>query len=259
MDVENLDTSRLPRPIYPPAWEQGNLITSPWLVSPDSFPDERDKAVALIRSGVDLEAATIVFNGCINDGIISFADARSCLEALRPVKKIREAVDSYHKVYLRSAPLIGLHVRHGNGGDIMGHASSWQSFHTAIERCKRAVEFARDRVGANAAVFLCADSADVETEIRTNISGVICRPKPYRPSGAGELHRGGAAAARLDDALIEMLLLARCNILIRYPAGSFFSFYAAVMKPTTAPSPATVRDLLTAFDPTDRLSPAVLF
>jgi len=55
-----------------------------------------------------------------------------------------------------------------------------------------------------------------------------------------------------------MLLLTESHVLIRYPPGSFFSFYPAVMRHWRQPPPATVYDLLRPHDPHDRLSPAVL-
>ena len=256
---EFVETSFLPRPFYPSAWEQDDLIASPWLAPTDGFQGERDRAVALIRSGLDVKALTVVFSACVNDGIASFRDARACLEALRPVTSIAETVNAYHDAHLRSGPWIGLHVRHGNGGNIMGHAPYWQSFPGAVERCKRAVETARARIGSNAPVFLCTDSMVVEMALRAAIPGVICRPKTFRALGEGELHRGPDAAARLNDALVEMLLLAKCTALIRYPAGSFFSFYAAVMKLSAYSPPATVYDLQTSSDPGDHLAPALLF
>ncbi|MDQ0392007.1 hypothetical protein J3R73_001799 [Labrys monachus] len=201
----------------------------------------------------------MVFNACINDGIVAFGDARSCFEALRPVRRVADAADAFLEAHVEDAPFIGLHVRHGNGGDIMGHAFSWQAFGTAMMRIRRAVDVARERLGKQALVLLCTDSSDVQSEITRTIPGVICRPKPYRPPGHGELHHGPDAAARLDDALIEMVLLARCNALVRYPAASFFSLYAAVMKPTEDPHPVDLLSLARPSNSQDRLSPAVLF
>jgi hypothetical protein len=57
---------------------------------------------------------------------------------------------------------------------------------------------------------------------------------------------------------VELLLLAECDALIRYPPGSFFSFYAAVMKPPRVPPPDTVYDLQRPCDPGDMFAPALL-
>ena len=80
-------------------------------------------------------------------------------------------------------------------------------------------------------MLLCTDSSDVQSALIRRVPGVICRNKLFRKSGEGELHHWRGASLGRDDALVELLLLAECDALIRYPPGSFFSFYAAVMKP----------------------------
>jgi hypothetical protein len=61
-----------------------------------------------------------------------------------------------------------------------------------------------------------------------------------------------------EDAMVEMLLLAKSSALIRYPPGSFYSFYAAVMKPRQSSTAQTLYDLQRPYDPDDPLSPALL-
>jgi hypothetical protein len=117
---------------------------------------------------------------------------------------------------------------------------------------------AREWVGRNAPVLLCTDSADVETAIRACVRDVVSRSKVYRQPGAGELHFSALGRRVLREAMIDMLLLTASHALIRYPPGSFFSFYPAVMRRWRQPPPATVYDLLRPHDPHDLLSPAVL-
>jgi hypothetical protein len=224
---------RLPRPRYPAIWEDETLRQLPFLRPKATVLTDRDTAVKLIRSGNDLAAPTVVFDACINDGIISWAEARSFLAALRPAAQAAAHVVAFRETHLRPGPTIGLHVRHGNGG-ITGHARYWESFDEAIARCQRAVEIARDRIGHDAIVLLCTDSSDVQGALVERIPGVIWRNKVFRRSGEGELHLWREACLGRDDALVE-LLLAECDALIRYPPGSFFSFYAAVMKPSRMP------------------------
>ena len=128
----------------------------------------------------------------------------------------------------------------------------------SIERCRRAVRLARERLGAPAPVLLCTDSVDVEMAARQVIADVVCYSKMFRSSGAGELHMWHQTHKGRDDALVEMLLLARCSALIRYPPGSFYSFYAAVMGNWRSPLPDTVYDLQRRCDDDDPLSPAVI-
>jgi hypothetical protein len=158
---------------------------------------------------------------------------------------------------LRAA--VALHVRHGNGGNIMGHAPYWTSFNESIGRCLKAVDHLRSALGRQTPIFLCTDSAEVQSALESKLDNLVVRPKTFLPAGAGELHLGRDAWARRDDALIEMLLLARCKAIIRYPPGSFFSFYAACLLSKNDPSLLTAYDLHKPWDPDDALSPSIVF
>lgn len=253
--VENL---LLPAPRYPSVWNDDAFMSQPYLCPIENGDAERIAAVELIRGGRDVEAATVVFDGCINDGLVSLEDARTFLGALRPVPAIAEAVDRFRKEHFGAQPVIGLHIRHGNGGDIMGHALSWRSFASAMERCESAVRRARAALGDAAAVLLCTDSVEVERAIRERIRGVICRPKSYRRAGEGELHGFHGAFQGRDDALVEMILLSHCDALIRFPSGSFFSFYAAAMMRNRSVPGVKVYDLMRSCDPDVPFSPTLL-
>ena len=213
--------------------------------------------VELIRRGLDTSAPTVAFRACVNDGVVSFNDARDFLEGLQITASVAANVENFMRHAGPPRPWIGLHVRHGNGGKIGGHANSWVSFSSAIDRCSLAVGEARRRHG-DVPVLLCTDSIDVEMAARKAIPNLFVRPKRYRRSGKGELHAGRSSPDGLDDALTEMVLLSKCETLIRYPAGSFFSWYPAVMKPSSTAHPASVYDLQVPWDSADPMSPALL-
>lgn len=248
----------LPQPRYPQLWSIESLASAPWKLSPDAAPEYRDAMVELIRSGDDHPAATVLFNACVNDGVVTFADAHACLSDLRFASRIVSAANAFQAEKLGHSAWIGLHMRHGNGGDIMGHTPSWVSPSGAIKRCLAAVDHARTLMGSNAIVFLCTDSAEVEAAVTDATSGIVTLRKHFAPAGIGELHLGGRGAAGLDAALTEMLLLSRAPVLIRYPAASFFSFYPAIMKPSNAGPVETITELQQAYRPDDPLAPSVL-
>ena len=247
----------LPRPRHPALWNDDALLAEPPRRSDDAFLADRDAAVALIRSRSDVAAPTVVFDACVNDGLVSVADSRTFLSDLRPVTGVTQLAAAFRESRLGTGPVIGLHIRHGNGART-GHHHYWHSMDASIERCRRAVRLARERLGAPAPVLLCTDSVDVEMAARQVIADVVCYSKMFRSSGAGELHMWHQTHKGRDDALVEMLLLARCSALIRYPPGSFYSFYAAVMGNWRSPVPDTVYDLQRRCDDDDPLSPAVI-
>jgi hypothetical protein len=247
----------LPRPRYPAFWNEDGLLAAPFRRPGDTSFADRDAAVERIRGGRDAAAPTVVFDACVNDGLVSLADCRTFLSALRPVAHVTQMVATFRNEHLGAGPIIGLHIRHGNGAPT-GHAHYWNSFQTSINRCERAVRSAREQVGEAAPVLLCTDSSEVERAVRNQIAGVISRKKEFGRPGEGELHLSLESHRGRDDAMVEMLLLAESSALIRYPPGSFFTFYAAVMKRWMSPLPETVYDLQRPHDPADTLSPALL-
>ncbi len=212
----------------------------------------------LIREGRDVAAGTVVFDGCVNDGIVDIEEARSFFSALRPIQRIANDVASFRREAIGTKPVVAVHVRHGNGGDIMAHGRYWDSFEAAIDRCVRAVDHARAKLGRDATVFLSTDSIEVEAAFKAKRPDTLCRPKGFRPPGAGELHVGPDAWVRRPDAVTEMLLLATCDAIVRYPPGSFFSLYPAVAIAPEGGELKTLYDLLRPWDGA-ALSPAIIF
>lgn len=253
----HFDTADLPRPIFPDRWMTDHDIGQHWQAPIDGLPGERDIAVDLIRSGNDLSDNTIVFASCINDGIVSFDDARECLTGLSVARSITTDVDRLTAKI--GAPMIGLHIRHGNYGFIGEHAKSWTSFERALGRCQKAVEQARSKIGKDLPVFLSTDSVEVQNTVLKRIPNVIIREKYFQRAGAGDLHHSQDAHLGFGDAMTEMCILSRCAVLIRYPSGSFFSFYPAVIKPSSETRPRLIDELRTPSDPDDPLSPAILY
>jgi hypothetical protein len=254
---DRVESLRLPRPRYPAFWNDDAFLAAPYLRPSRTIFSDRDAAVKTIRAGRDLPASTVVLDACVNDGLVSLADSRTFLSALQPTPHVLEQVATFRQEYLGVGPIIGLHIRHGNGAPT-GHAHYWHSFQASIDRCGRAVRVARERLGHDAPVLLCTDSSEVEGAVREQISGVITRAKVFRPPGEGELHLSPETHQGRDDAIVEMLLLAECSVLIRYPPGSFFTFYPAVMRRWETPPPPTVYDLQRPHDPEDALSPSLL-
>lgn len=267
---------RWPHPRHPAKWNDERILQQTFL-RPQVLESDRDAAVTLIRSGTDVVAPTVVFDASLSGGVVSWQEARTFVEALQPVRHLVDQVTAFRDANLRPGPSIGLHVRRGNGGDIGAHAPYWDTFDKAIDRCRTAVNMARAQLGYDATVLLCTDNIEVQRVLVDLLPNVVCRHKAFRAPGTGELTAPGSrtrpqtfapaidelnrwhdAERERDDSLVEMLLLAECDALIRYPPNSFFSFYPAVIKPSRAPLPRTVSELERACDPADARSAALL-
>lgn len=222
-------------PYWPGGWSAAALHRPPV----DGERGDTRAAIDLILGGTDVAEPVVVFDGCIAPAVPDLEVRRRLLGALRVRDDLLAAVRAYARERFADRPVVGVHVRHGNGGDIGQHARYWTRPGEALLAiagvARRAMESLRQARGGTPAAFLSTDSPDVESAMRRLVPGLEVRPKSFRPSGAGELHLWAGAAAGLDDALTEMLLLAEVDVLVRYPPGSYFSVWGETMKRPAPP------------------------
>jgi FkbM family methyltransferase len=227
-----------PEPLHPPSWTRRTLAAPRARRAEDIFAD-RDAAVTMIRASGDVAAPTVVFDACINDALPPSDACRRVLALLEPVAAVREAVDDFRQTYLADRPVVAVHIRYGNGASIDNdHAPYWADFDAGIRRCVAAARAARHCLGRGAVVFLATDSRVVVDAFRAQMADVVMRPKLFRKDRAGELHWWSLGFLTRAAALVDMLLLAEGHALVRYPPGSFFSFYASLLKKAPPPSVA---------------------
>ena len=225
-----LAPTALPGPWWPegdmPARDNPALHASGRVHAPERFEVQRMEAVAMIKSGRDVTWPTVVFRGCL-PVLPSPEECRLVLGSLRPKASILQAVEDFDAAYLRGRRVLGAHVRHGNGGDIMAHAKYWTPDLRPLDHSVRLLKETRARLGQHAVIFLCTDSAEVRRTLERELDGVLSRPKMFLPEGAGELHLV-AGEETAEDALIEMLLLRRSHVLLRHPPDSYFSWWPSL-------------------------------
>jgi hypothetical protein len=128
---------------------------------------------------------------------------------------------------------IGLHYRHGNG-EFEG-AKSAEQVQQEIQQCLEPIASITARSKREPKIFLCTDSKESEALFRAHLGNrLIVFPKYFREKGAGALHvvshdadDGAHLHKILEDALVEMLLLAQCDYLVRDSWSTFTNFSAA--------------------------------
>jgi hypothetical protein len=229
-----------PGPYWPAGWTRERIERA----GSNGESGQTPLAVRHIHAGHDVDQPVVVFDGCLAAAAPSLDELRAVFRALRPRPHLAAAARSFAEARLRPRPVLAVHVRHGNGGDIMGHGPHWERPHRTLVDLLHVTQAARHRLadatGADPSVLLCTDSPEVQAAFTTIVAGVVVRPKALRPAGSGELHRGPGAERGLADAAVEMLLLAEADVLVRFPARSFFSTWGAVLKRTP---PVAVADL----------------
>ena len=152
----------------------------------------------------------------------SFSRARSLLHRhVRPAAAIRAEVDDFLAEQADDGPLVGVHIRHSREAFAGGKGVA------SVLLLRQARQLARDNPRTR--FLICTDNAAKLEEFQQLLPRTVVRPKPLPPAGEA-IHLvdfGPSALAKTQDALIEMLLLARCDALI-YPAQSSFSLCSAL-------------------------------
>ncbi len=220
------------------ASRQGILDRQSWAQVPGfrtlgRYRDERVRLqqVKLIKSGRDVAEQIIVMDGCLPVEPASADLIPLFLSYIRPQPAIQRIIDKFTQMHLVDKKIIALHVRHGNGGNIMAHAKFWTDPEEAVSRICRRINQAQQLLGGDSVTLVCTDSAKTLEQIDSRVSGVIAYEKYFRQTGKGELHspetKYESEPFELGrDAVVEMLLLSHADVLICYPPDSYFSFYA---------------------------------
>jgi hypothetical protein len=184
----------------------------------------------LIKLEQDVPCPTVLFSSCLPVKLEE-SQYQTFLAHLRPQKDIQEEIDQYAKSNFDGNKIVSVHIRHGNGGNIMNHSKYWLDEEQAIKNICNSIKRAQKVVVGKSFIFLCTDSQKVLNKIKKSLPNVIAREKYFRSMNKGELH---ARRVRIEtnafnsgkDALIEMFLLSKGDGLVCYPPDSYFSFYA---------------------------------
>ncbi len=199
---------------------------------PSEIDDEAasgEAACALVQKGLDLDRRHVVWRGCLAPAHPPRRETAALLRALTLLPGHADALASARRQLLGAGPSIGVHLRHGNGGNILNHAHWWHDG-LAVQRVVHTVHEARAVLGADAPVVVCTDSSEVRDAITLLVPGVRAVEKPWRTPGEGDLHLWAGASESLSETVVEMFLLAHTTVLIRMPPRSYFSAPAAFMK-----------------------------
>lgn len=150
----------------------------------------------------------------------------SLCTVLKPAQEIAAEVNSFVAKHLHS-PTIGVHLR-----DTMepGAIEKARSDNTVL----RVIRNLRRR-WPEAVVFLATDNRNTEARFRDHVPRLVVRQKHLPPPGL-PVHLseyGPDAVEKTRDAVIDLLLLARCDALV-HPSNSSFSVMASLLSSAPA-------------------------
>ncbi|MFI5323677.1 MAG: nodulation protein NodZ [Thermodesulfobacteriota bacterium] len=180
---------------------------------------------SLINDSEDVNESIIITHGCYvpNDNLKPFFDS---LE-LRP--ELQQKADEFAHRYFRNKKVIGVHIRYYNERmPRSDHTRYWQDQVQALCLCLNKIKEAEAKVNHTGyVIFLSTDSRLVRDFIAGAVKNVVIYEKLFGSDISKELHRE-LPVETAEATLIEMFLLARSDILVRFPPGSWFSHYASL-------------------------------
>ncbi|MFB9263065.1 nodulation protein NodZ [Bradyrhizobium erythrophlei] len=218
-----------PGPFFPSWW---NKPTIDCVYRPDEqIFRERDELDQLFQSRADSDAKTVVCDACLMWRCDQDAE-RQIFRSLKPRSEIQARIDAIHHEHFEGHSIIGVHVRHGNGEDIMEHTPYWADPELALQQVCTAIHKAKALPHQRPVrVFLCTDSALVLDKLSGIFPDLFTIPKRFQEPQAGPLHSAALGAEGGFSALLEMYLLGRCDTVIRFPPTSAFTRYARLFAP----------------------------
>ncbi|WP_375779258.1 nodulation protein NodZ [Bradyrhizobium sp. ma5] len=226
---DQINQRSFPGPYFPAWWNKPSIDCV--YRSDEQIFRERDELDQLFESQQDSDASTVVCDACLMWRCDQDAE-REIFRSIKLRSEIQARIDAIYRERFEPYSMIGIHVRHGNGEDIMGHAPYWADPERALRQVYSAIDKARALLHAKPVrPFLCTDSALVLEKVSTMFPEVFTIPKRFQAPEAGPLHGAALGADGGFSALIEMYLLARCNTVIRFPPTSAFTRYARLFAP----------------------------
>lgn len=207
----------------------------------------RRKLESTINLGKEISQKTVITNGCFGP----HERLRPFFDALQLAPELRSQADEFASAHFRYKKVIGVHVRYYDQNlRRSAHTNFWLDPEKAVQVCNEKITEAIRRLSSlspdgvkwkspatenpasslsasDHVIFLATDSAWVHDAVKRRFKNVVTYPKSFGLDGTRELHQELPVETAAASA-IEMFLLAKSSILVRYPPGSWFSYYASL-------------------------------
>ena len=198
--------------------------------SADSLFKERLRERQGITDGIienleDIQHRALITRGCYipHDYLKPFFDS------LKLKSEYQEKVDGFAEKNFKNKKVIGVHIRYYNQSmAFSGHTGYWQDQVKALSLCLNKIkEAAAGLKQSEYVVFLSTDARLVHDFLSNSLENVVFYEKAFGSDISKELHQE-LPIETATSTLIEMFLLAKSDVLVRFPPESWFSYYASL-------------------------------
>ena len=147
---------------------------------------------------------------------------------LQPAPTFAKKIQSFQDKHFSNKKVIGIHIRYYPKHLIpSAYSKFWLDENKAFEEIEVRIKKAQAQTTGEPILFLCTDSDIVQERLSKQFNNIVTYQKLPEWRDEKQEQSFQLYTDIPDTTLIEMLLLAKCNSLIRY-TDSWFSFYASL-------------------------------
>ena len=187
------------------------------------FDKRQAKEQDRVYAGKDKHQRLHILAGCYSprEGLRPFFDS------LQAAPELARRIDAFSETHFRGKIVIGLHIRYYDPSlPASNHTEYWIRPEESLKQCLARVQSAVAEIRpAEYIIFLATDSGPVQDYMQKNLDHLVTVEKRFG-SPDKQLH-DELAIETAAESVMEMFLLARSDVLIRFPA-SWFSHYASL-------------------------------
>jgi hypothetical protein len=206
-----------------------------------------------VTLGKDISSKVIITNGCFGP----HERLHPFFNALQLAPRLHSLVEEFTTIHFQNKKVIGVHIRYYDRNlRWTNHTNFWLDPEKALKICEEKITEAicclsstfyktvseRNKItstekaeeqndnqlsSSDYVIFLATNSAWVVDTIKCKFENVITYEKSFGSKGEKELHVEMPVETAQASA-IEMFLLAKSDVMVRYPPESWFSYYASL-------------------------------
>jgi len=150
-------------------------------------------------------------------------------DAIRLKPEFLAKAEEFAYKHFANKKVIGAHIRYyGKSLPVSDHTDIWLDESNALVSCMNKIKAAVSGMqDSEYVIFLCTDSLMVNDYLTGSLGNVVTYEKDFGSDGSKELHQE-LPVETAEASIIEMYLLSKSDVLLRFPAWSWFSFYGSL-------------------------------
>jgi hypothetical protein len=187
----------------------------------------RQWSIDLIKNGNDISNNTMIFNS--HYGFL-LNETKPFFDELKLKPEFQVLVDDFAEKHFKNKTVIGLHIKYYDKTmPKSNHTQYWLDPQESLNIIKEKIKGVIQKINSSDyIIYLATDSVIVQDFLKEHFDKIVTYNKAFKIEYSQSQHLKLTDEA-VTAALVEMFLLAKSDILYRFPpSGSWFSHYGSL-------------------------------